>query len=281
MATGEPSEDEMRLQGADGEYRWFLVRTAPLRDERGNIVKWYGVSIGIEDRKRAEEKLRKLTGSIVRSQDEERRRIARELHDSTGQDLVALATIVGQLQESAPSTKRRMLLSDVKALADKCIRDVRTLSYLLYPPELDQAGLIGALREHVKGFTERSGIQVELDVPPHLRRMAPEIELALFRVVQESLTNIQRHSGSQHAKIRLIRNANLTLEISDPRGSSDSLEKNAPGSRFQFGVGISSMQERIMSIGGRLEIDSTGRGTIVRVNVPLGEGREKASHSTG
>jgi PAS domain S-box-containing protein len=283
MAAGEPSEDEMRLQRADGEYCWFLVRTAPLRDERGNIVKWYGVSIDIEDRKRAEEKLRKLTGSILQSQDEERRRIARELHDSTGQDLVVLQTIVGQLQESAPSIERRMLLSDVKALADKCIRDVRTLSYLLYPPELDQAGLLGALREHVKGFTERSGIHVELDLPPELKRMAPEIELALFRVVQESLTNIQRHSGNRHAKIRLIRNASLTLEISDTRGgSSDHLEKNnAAGPPIQFGVGISSMQERIMSIGGRLEIDSTTRGTIVRVTVPLGEGSEKAAHSTG
>lgn len=283
MAAGEPSEDEMRLRRADGEYCWFLVRTAPLRDERGNIVKWYGVSIDIEDRKRAEEKLRKLTGSILQSQDEERRRIARELHDSTGQDLVALETIVGQLQESAPSIERRMLLSDVKALADKCIRDVRTLSYLLYPPELDQAGLLGALCEHVKGFTERSGIQVELELSPQVTRMAPEIELALFRVVQESLTNIQRHSGSRHAKIRLIRNSNLTLEISDTRGSSsDNLEKNnAVGSPFQFGVGISSMQERIMSIGGRLEIDSTTRGTVVRVTVPLGEGSEKTAHSTG
>jgi len=273
MAAGEPSEDEIRLRRADGEYRWFLVRTVPLHDEQGNVVKWYGVSIDIEDRKQAAEELRRLSGQLLRSQNEERRRIARDLHDSTGQDLVALATMLGQLSDSIPSVERkaRRLLSECKALAEKCIRDVRTLSYVLHSPVLDHAGLGDAIRDYADGFTKRSGIHVELELSPRLGRMERDIELALFRVVQESLTNIQRHSGSQLAKIRIHRNADLTLEISD---SGSGLSASAPGRkedpRFEVGVGIPSMQERVNLIGGRLEIDSTSHGTTVRVTIPLG-----------
>jgi len=273
MAAGEPSEDEIRLRRADGEYRWFLVRTVPLHDEQGNVVKWYGVSIDIEDRKQAEEELRRLSGQLLRSQDEERRRIARDLHDSTGQDLVALATMLGQLSGSIPSFERKPhgLLSECKALADKCLCDVRTLSYLLHPPVLDQAGLGDAIRDYVDGFTKRSGIQVELELSPRLGRMERDVELALFRVVQEGLTNIQRHSGSQRAKIRIHRNSGFTLEISDlGSGVSAGVHRRNEEPRFQVGVGIPSMQERVKLIGGRLDIDSTNHGTTVRVTMPLG-----------
>jgi PAS domain S-box-containing protein len=403
-AAGEPSEDEMRLQRADGEYRWFLVRTAPLRDEQGNVVKWYGVSIDIEarkrakeerrrgevylamaqrmaqmgvwswnpssgdmfgsqelyrilgidpdetkltreifarsihpedrsrydseinaavdekrnweidyrivltdgslkyiqgigrpvfassgeplefvgttvditDRKLAEEELRRLSGQLLRSQDEERRRIARDLHDSTGQDLVALATTLGQLRGSIPSVERksRRILSQCKALADRCIRDVRTLSYVLHPPVLDEAGLGDAIRDYVKGFSKRSGIHVELELSPRLGRMARDVELALFRVVQEALTNIQRHSGSQRARIRIYRNSDLTLEISDlGHGVSVSWKRGKEEPRFEIGVGIPSMQERVKLVGGRLAIESTSEGTTVRVTISLGAER--------
>ena len=176
----------------------------------------------------ANEELRRLSGQLLRLQDEERRKIARDLHDSTGQDLVALATMLGQLRGSIPSVERksRRLLSECKALADRCIREVRTLSYVLHPPVLDQAGLGDAIRDYVEGFTKRSGIQVELELSPRLGRMARDVELALFRVVQEALTNIQRHSGSQQAKIRIDRNSDLTLEISDlGRGASASVQR--------------------------------------------------------
>src|SRR6266446_4134872 len=354
MAAGKPSEDEMRLQRADGEYCWFLVRTAPLRDERGNIVKWYGVSIDIEDRKRAEsqsrtlldaipqqiwsgpadgtpyeqeerhrgadgryrwflsrgvplrdddgrifrwygtntdiedrkqteEDLLHLSGQLLRSQDEERRRIARDLHDSTGQNLVALATMLGRLSNSVPSVgrKSRTLLSECIALADQCIREVRTLSYLLHPPLLDEAGLEYAIREYVTGFTKRSGVQVELEMSPRLGRMARDVEMALFRVVQESLTNIHRHSGSQKAKIRMDRNPDLTLEISDlGRGVSASVKRVKEEARFEVGVGMLSMQERVKLIGGRLDIVYTSRGTTVHVTVPPGgKEHEKTSNS--
>jgi len=275
VLNGTPYEQEERHRGVDGTYRWFLSRGVPLRDAQGRIVRWYGTNTDIEDRKQAEEELRRLSGQLLQSQDEERRRIARELHDSTGQDLVALATMLGQLRGSIPSVERksRRLLSECKVLADRCIREVRTLSYLLHPPMLDEGGLEDAIRDYVDGFTKRSGIQVELEVSPRFGRMKPDVELALFRVVQESLTNIQRHSGSLQAKIRIDRNAdNVTLEVSDKgRGISDSERKQTGGFPSGVGVGIPSMHERVKQIGGRLDVDSSSRGTTVRVTIPVND----------
>jgi PAS domain S-box-containing protein len=272
VAEGTPYEQEERHRGVDGTYRWFLSRGIPLRDAEGRVVRWYGTNTDIEDRKRAEEELRRVSGQLLRLQDEERRGIARDLHDSTGQDLVALATMLGQVRRSIPSSARksRNLLSECKALADRCIREVRTLSYVLHPPVLDEAGLGDAIRDYVHGFTERSGIRVELDLSPRLARMAREVELVVFRVVQESLTNIQRHSGSLQAKIRIDHNSNLTMEISDRgRGVPASASSEKKALRFKIGVGIRSMQERVQLIGGQLDIDSTSRGTTVRVKIPF------------
>jgi len=231
------------------------------------------VGQNITERKRAEDELQRLSGRLLQSQDEERRRIARDLHDSTGQDLVALATMLGQLRVSIPAgeQKSRRLLSECSHLADRCLGEVRTLSYVLHPPVLDDAGLVDAIRDYVKGFTKRSGIQVKLELSSLLGRMPRDVELALFRVVQESLTNIHRHSGSRQAKIRIDRNSNLTLEISDPGegasiGAPGGQEERRPG----VGVGIHSMQERVKLIGGRLEVDFTSDGTTVRVTLPLG-----------
>src|SRR6266404_224990 len=285
VANGTPYEQEERHRGVDGTYRWFLARGIPLRDAAGRVVRWYGTNTDIEDRKRAEEDLRRVSGQLLRLQDDERRGIARDLHDSTGQDLVALATMLGQIGRSIPSRERkaRKLLSECKGLADRCIREVRTLSYLLHPPVLDEAGLGDAIRDYVRGFTERSGIRVELDLSTRLGRMAREVELVMFRVVQESLTNIQRHSGSLRAKIRIVRDSNLTVEISDQgRGVHANISSEKKDLRLKIGVGIRSMQERVKLIGGQLDIDSTGRGTTVRVKIPLlseaNEG-EKPSHS--
>jgi signal transduction histidine kinase len=145
---------------------------------------------------------------------------------------------------------------------------------------LDQVGIGDAIRDYVKGFTKRTGIQVELELSPLVGRMAGEIELALFRVTQESLTNIHRHSGSKRAKIRIHRNSELELEISDFGQGVSAQESTGKEPRFQVGVGIPSMQERVKLIGGRLEIDSTSHGTTVRVTIPFGENeREKSAHS--
>jgi two-component system, NarL family, sensor kinase len=180
-----------------------------------------------------------------------------------------LATMLGQLSGAISLTKKRRLLSECKALADKCIREVRTFSYVLHPPLLEEAGLEDAIRDYARGYAKRSGIQVELELPPGLGRLKQDVELALFRVVQESLTNIQRHSGSQRAKIRMDSSADLVLEISDlGRGLFGDLEKENGKKQFKAGVGIPSMQERVKLIGGRLDIDSGSHGTTVRVTIP-------------
>ena len=285
VANGKPYEQEERHRSADGRYRWFLSRGLPLRDDDRRILRWYGTNTDIEDRKQAEEELLRLSAKLLRSQDEERRRIARDLHDSTGQNLVALATMLGQLNRSLPSVERksRTLLSQCQELADQCIREVRTLSYALHPPGLDEAGLEDAIRDYAKGFTKRSGILVELELSARLERMARDVEMAIFRVVQESLTNIQRHSGSRQARIRIDRDSSsLTVEINDDgRGILGSnLPRGKDVSKFEPGVGIPSMQERVKLIGGRLEINSTSHGTTVRVMVPLGGlGLENTAHS--
>jgi PAS domain S-box-containing protein len=273
VANGTPYEQEERHRGVDGTYRWFLARSLPMRNAEGRIVRWYGTNTDIEDRKRAEEELRRLSGQLLRLQDEERRRIARDLHDSTGQNLVALATSLSQLRASIPSSGRKLrkLASQCQALADQCIREVRTLSYLLHPPMLDEAGLEDAIRHYAGGFTERTGIEVELEISPRLGRMRPNAEMALFRVVQESLTNIQRHSGSSQAKIRIERDpGKVTLEVSDKgSGIPGNLRRQNGKLSLGFGVGIPSMHERVKLIGGQLDIESSSSGTTVRVTIPV------------
>jgi PAS domain S-box-containing protein len=270
-----PMEFEEVIFQDDGPHT-SIVQKFPLFDEGGEIYAICGFVRDITERKRAEEDLRRLSGQLLRIQEEERRRISRDLHDSTGQNLVALATMLGQLGGSPPSISRksRALISECLGLVDQCIREVRTLSYALYPPGLDESGLEDAIRDYVKSFTKRSGIQVELEISPSVGQIERDIELALFRVVQESLTNVQRHSGSQQAKIRIDRNSDLTLEVSDlgrrVRATFQSGKKE-PG--FEAGVGIISMQEQVKLVGGRLDIDSTIHGTTVLVTIPLGEER--------
>src|SRR5467141_3059695 len=258
VTKGMPYEQEERHLGVDGTYRWFLARGLPLRDAEERIVRWYGTNTDVGDRKQAEEELRRLSGQLLRLQDEERRRIARDLHDSTGQDLVALATTLSELHASIPSSSRRLrkLARQCQGLADQCIREVRTLSYLLHPPMLDEAGLEDAIRHYAGGFTERTGIEVELEISSRFGRMKPEIELALFRVVQESLTNIQRHSGSRQARIQIERGRGMiALEISDKgSGIPGNLRRHKVELPFGRGVGIPSMHERVKLIGGHLEI---------------------------
>jgi PAS domain S-box-containing protein len=258
---------------------------SPMSDSEGRIVGASKIARDITKQKQTEEQLRRLSSQLLSLQDEERRRISRNLHDSTGQNLVALATMLGQVGSSvAPGERKsRALISECLELVDQCIREVRTLSYALYPSELDESDLEDAIRDYVKGFTKRSGIQVELEISQDVGGMERDIELATFRVVQESLTNIQRHSGSHQAKIRIDCDTNLTLEISDlGRGSPDGARERGKAVPFKVGVGILSMQERVKLVGGRLEIDSTSQGTTVRVTVPLGgKEHEKTAHSGG
>jgi len=233
----------------------------------------------IDELRSAERTTRGLAASLVRAQDEERRRIARDLHDSTGQHLIAATLIAGRIEKTLPAAAQPAL-RHLEDMLQQSIREVRTVSYLLHPPLLDEAGLGLALRHYIEGFQERSSIAVELDISPTVERLAPDRELVLFRVVQEALTNISRHSRSSTAQIRLVRERAtngdaVVLTIEDAgkgmpgvRGVRQLVgQKNAP----TRGVGLASMRERLQQIGGRLEIDSVVGRTTVRAVVPIRE----------
>jgi two-component system, NarL family, sensor kinase len=228
----------------------------------------------VAERKRAEEAIRDISARLHKVQDEERRRMARELHDSTVQRLAAIVMNLGLLEDAMPGedSKARKILAGTVALAEQCSQELRTLSYLLHPPLLDQLGLVSALRSYVDGFSARSGIRVSVDAPEDMGRLPGDVELALFRVVQESLGNVHRHSGGGTVKIRLTRAADrLTLEVNDDgRGiPSETLEAVRKGVTAGYGVGIAGMRERMRLVDGSFEIRSGPNGTAVRATVPL------------
>ena len=262
--NGRVVNREIHLRAKSGEVRIKLFSAEPILISGEACL--LSVSQDITDRKKSEEELRKLSGQLLRSQDDERRKIARELHDTTGQNLVAASMLLRQIQESVPSSFTKQL-SQCAELIDQCSSEIRTLSYLLFPPMLESAGIESAIRLYLNGFVERTGICVALEVSASIARLPSEVELALFRVVQESLINIQRHSGSKAAKISLHREqGEVLLEVSDSgRGIPSSKNQiDFPG----LGVGIPSMIERIKQVGGRMEIDSRDSGTTIRVKVP-------------
>ena len=225
----------------------------------------------ILDRKRAEMNLRELTGRLLRAQDEERRHMARELHDHAGQTLVALgfnlSALHGAAGEQSPEITR--LVAESNQLSNDLSKEIRTLSYLLHPPLLDESGLEYALRWYVNGFSERSKIKVDLVLPEDFGRLPSELELVIFRVVQESLTNIHRHSGSPSARICLERSKEqVELEISD-QGKGMSPEKLSEMTAARVGVGVRGMEERVRQFNGNLRIESDSHGTKVIVVLPL------------
>jgi signal transduction histidine kinase len=221
--------------------------------------------------------LRTLANRLMHVQDDERRRIATMLHETTAQDLAALKMLLARLNRTADhlSQGERDALTESLSLADQSINEIRTVSYLLHPPFLDEAGLLSALRWYAGGFVERSGIKVDLDLPEGFERLTLDTETVLFRIVQESLTNIHRHAGSETARIRLRRDAGLLVLAIDDRGHgipSALLERITSG-RGGAGVGIASMSERIEQLGGRLEVTSSDHGTTVLVRLPLANDR--------
>src|ERR1700693_284195 len=413
IAARRSSEDEMRLRRADGVYRWFLVRTAPLLSKEGNLVKWYGAAVDIEDRKRAEQALRaseqeqrriaeqvererarlieaqevakigsweaelpslnvtwseqthrifetdpssfhptrlkfhefihpedcakvdaafkmslgkpspctveyrivmpdgrlkfieerwraflnkqgkpvrvagtcrdatervraeeerrRLSGKLLRSRDEERRRIARDLHDDLGQDLFAALLALAQLSRGIPNERKQKLLSETREIIHACAEKVRTLAHLLRPPELERLGLKTAIVVYVDGFRERSRTQIDIEIPAGLPKLPLPIETALFKMTQECLLNIQRHSKSSEAQIRIESTPRqITLEVRDEGvGMQPASWCVAEGSQPRLGVGLTGMSERIEELGGRLEITSGSWGTSVKATLPL------------
>ncbi|MGH9517635.1 MAG: ATP-binding protein, partial [Terriglobales bacterium] len=224
----------------------------------------------VMERKRAEEQLRQLSVRLMTLQDEERRHIARDLHDTTGQTLAALKMTTALIQRTASGPEMLRLVDDLNALTDEAVQEIRTTSYLLHPPLLDEAGIASAVQWFVEGFSRRSGIQVRCEIAGNLGRPPRNHELVLFRVLQEGLTNVHRHSGASTTTVRLHVSADhVILEIAD-NGIGISKERI---SRFHeagrgTGVGLLGMRERVNELGGHLEIQSNPSGTTVSVALP-------------
>jgi two-component system, NarL family, sensor kinase len=299
---------EYRTVAPDGRERWVRAIGRTFYDDTGKPVRFDGITQDITARKQAEDALRasesrlrdlaenldrevqartaelrarsaqilhasrglkELSGRLLQIQDEERRRVARDLHDSAGQMVTALDLELGSLTEdirkSAPQLTGK--IESAQELVQQLHREIRTTSYLLHPPLLDEAGLNSALSWYVQGIAQRSGIGIQLDISEGFGRLPRDLELAIFRLVQESLTNIHRHSGSKTAAIRLLRSGeSVFVEILDEgKGIGDGrLEKILEGGS---GVGICGMRERLRQFGGELQIESGARGTRVFVNI--------------
>lgn len=226
----------------------------------------------ITERKKTEKALRELSGGLLRAEDRERRRIGRELHDSIGQDLAGLIMKLGALKEaqsSAPPWQHAAVRSSLE-MARQALVELRTISYLLHPPALDDFGLLVALRSYVRGFAARSGIKTTVQLPRRLARLPIDMETALFRIVQESLNNVRQHSGSRSARITLrVAKRTVILQIRDfGRGFSNG---NARGKarKPELGVGIAGMRERLQQFGGELSLLSTRKGTLVTAKLPV------------
>jgi signal transduction histidine kinase len=254
----------------DGHEFPVEISLSPLQTHEGVLVT--SAIRDISERKRAEESLRLLSGRLLQAQDEERRRLARELHDSAGQMIAALSmhlapleSLNGQMPASAGKA-----ISESLGLVNELSKELRTISHLLHPPLLDEVGLPSALRVYLEGFTERSQITVDFDLPDGFGRLSREMETAIFRMVQECLTNIHRHSGSRVAKVRVARfDDQVQVEVED-RGRGIPAEKQvAMDSGRKLGVGITGMLERVRQLGGSLEINSSATGTTVIAKLPV------------
>jgi signal transduction histidine kinase len=222
----------------------------------------------------ANENLGELSGRLQQMRDEERRQISRELHDSIGQLLAALAMNLAVVQRQADNldSAGARAVSENAAMVEQISREIRTISHLLHPPLLDAAGLASALRWYVDGFSERSQIKVDLRISEPFRRLSDEMEIAIFRMVQECLTNIHRHSGGNSAAICMREeNHRIVVEVQDA-GKGIPLEKQLElTSSGRIGVGFRGMRERVRQLGGTLEIRSDNAGTAVTATLPLAE----------
>jgi PAS domain S-box-containing protein len=286
VESGEIYEAEYRLRSAENQYRWFRARALPLRDSEGKIIRWYGTCSDIHDSKLLEQsiresaeqleklvdnrtaELRRLSSRLMTMQDEERRRIAREIHDGLGQELAAAKMIMDGILAKDSSPAMQQASVEASHLVDRAIQQVRTISHLLHPPLLDEVGLISALRWFLEGLSDRSGIHVDLEVdPPNLSRLKSDMETAIFRIIQEALTNMFRHSGAHNGKVSVNqKDGRIFVTVSDDgRGIEEDVVQLRPES---IGVGIGGMRQRVSELGGTLRLANANPGTIVEVVIP-------------
>jgi signal transduction histidine kinase len=224
--------------------------------------------------KEAQRAIQHLSARLLRAQEAEQRRVAKQLHDTTAQDLVAIRLNLASIQRSPVVTDPRLkeVLRESMELTEQVISEIRTLSYLLHPPLIEEAGLAGALKWYTAGFEARSGVKVDMTVPEDLH-IPHEIETALFRIIQEALTNIQRHSESGVARISIEDSSqSLRLRIADEgRGIPVHLRDHREA-LFASGVGLAGIRERVEDLGGALNVESSDHGTNVVVTLPIPRG---------
>jgi PAS domain S-box-containing protein len=285
LQTGTPLLDReiaTELPGQPGQVRHWLVNYFPVPGERGAFTQLGVIAVDVTARRNAEEALRKLSGRLLGIQDQERRRIARELHDSLGQYLAGLKIAVEMLSNS-PGERSQPLLAECSDILEKAITETRTLSHLLHPPLLDEAGFASAASWFVAGFSQRSGIPVSLELPDEMPRLSQAVEIALFRVLQESLTNVHRHSQAQSAEITVETDAEqISIEVCDHGiGMPKHILEQITGDGTKLGVGLAGMRERIHELGGTFEVTSDERGTAICASVPLSVREESQRAGAG
>jgi PAS domain S-box-containing protein len=294
VQSGANYEAEYRMRSKDGDYRWFRARAVPIRGD-GKIAKWYGTCSDIHDSKvleqsirdnaaelekmvdRRTDELRRLSVRLMTMQDQERRRIARDLHDGLGQELAVAKMVLDKMMMKQASDRQSERPSSepandgwtqASAIVDRAIQQVRTMSHLLHPPLLDEVGLVSALSWYVEGLTKRSGIETSLEVQPHdFPRLASEVETAVFRIVQEALTNVFRHSEAHRVWITLSqKEGTIVVAVRDDgKGISDRVVELQPDS---VGVGIGGMKQRAKEFGGELRLTNVRPGTLVELMLP-------------
>ena len=257
------AQRESRLQATEAE-----IARRELQDANARLESRVRLRTAELERERRE--VQDLSSQLLQAQDEERRRISRELHDSTGQLLAALTMNLARLksEQTWANPEADALIDDTTSMVDEMTRQLRTMSYLLHPPMLDEAGLVSALNWYVSGFASRSSVQVTIDCTD-LGRLPGELEITLFRLIQESLTNIHRHSGSKTALIRIRRNdASVDIEVID-QGRGFNLSSPGGNVSPRYGVGIPGMKERVRRFGGTFDISSGAGGTTVKARLPI------------
>jgi PAS domain S-box-containing protein len=287
VESGANYEAEYRMRSKDGVYRWFRARAVPIRDDDGNIVKWYGTCSDIHDSKVLEQsirdsaaelekmvdlrtdELRRLSVRLMTLQDQERRRIARDLHDGLGQELaVAKMVLDKMLLQKSERGGDSSAWAQASSIVERAIQQVRTMSHLLHPPLLDEVGLMSALAWYVEGLAKRSGIETSLQVEPReFPRLATDVETAIFRIVQEALTNVFRHAGARKISITLTQNnGQIVVAVRDDgKGIGKNVAELRPDS---VGVGIGGMKQRAKEFGGQLRLTNAEPGTLVELTIP-------------